>query len=157
MYKWPILFAALLSMACAKPLIRASAKPMETMARQYAADANLIYYAIRWALSTRGYPVASEDLHGGLITTAWVPTRSDSHYLQPFATKDYGVTPSYHQLAIKIVPAGGGKTDVEITSHLKSIVSYVQSNGREEGAILGEIANYLHSSDLGVTNIGAEE
>lgn len=148
---------ALLAMGCAKPLVRASAKMMEPVARSYPADPNQVYYAIRWALAHRGYPVASEHLPSGLITTAWLPTTADSHFLQPFRSRDYGTTGGHHQLELRVANEGPGRTRVEIVSRLKSVLAYVQSSGRQETAVLDEIGHYLHSGDIQVTNTGVEE
>ena len=157
--RWIVSSLALLAltMGCAKPLVRASAEMMDPVTRSYAADPNQAYYAIRWALTARGYPVAREDLPAGMITTAWVPTKSDSHYLQPFRSRDYGVVPAYHQLEVRVTSEGTGRSRVEITSRLKSVVNFVRSSGRQEEAMLDEIANYLHSNDVGVTNVGVDE
>lgn len=151
------MLALLVTMGCAKPLVRASAKMMEPVVRSYPADPNQVYYAIRWALADRGYPVANENLPSGLITTAWRPTTADSHFLQPFRSRDYGTTGGYHQLELRVANEGAGRTRVEIISRLKNVIAYVQSSGRQETAVLDEIGHYLHSSDLGVTNVGVDE
>lgn len=148
---------AALSVGCAKPLVRASAQMMAPVARSYPAEPNQVYYAIRWALAHRGYPVANENLPSGLITTAWRPTTTDSHFLQPFRSRDYGTTGGYHQLELRVTNEGAGRTRVEITSRLKSVLANVRSSGRQETAVLDEIGHALQSSDIGVTNVGVDE
>ncbi|MBI2346739.1 MAG: hypothetical protein HYV03_07680 [Deltaproteobacteria bacterium] len=142
---------------CAKPLVRASAESMAPVARTFAADPTPVYYALRWALTRRGYPVATEDLQSGLLTTTWVPTTVDSHYVQPFQAPDYGVTPSLHQLGVRIRPEGAGRTTVEITSQCKSVAAFTQSSGREERAVLDEAGHYLRSMEVDVTNLGVAD
>ena len=70
--------------ACAKPLMSAKLKAnLEYKKMTVEANANESYYAVRDALAIAGYSVADEDLPGGTITTSWVATTSDSHYI-PF-------------------------------------------------------------------------
>lgn len=144
--------------ACAKPTLRATSQPQPSVGKVYSADANTVYYAIRWALAERGYPVGSEDLPNGLVSSAWVPTKADSHFVQPFTSgaPDYGATGSYHKLAIAVIPDGAG-TRVEVSSHVKSLAWHMQSSGREEKAVLKQISNYLHSHNVEVTNVGVED
>lgn len=143
--------------ACAHPMIRASVTPMDPVERQYAADPNRCYYAVRHALAARGYPVAQEDLPGGVITTAWVPTTADSHFLQPFRSRDYGTTGGYHQLEVRVVPSASGRTQVVVTSRCKSVAAFLVSSGVEEGAVLAAIGDYLRSAEVEVTNVGVDE
>ncbi|MBI4367623.1 MAG: hypothetical protein HY543_12475 [Deltaproteobacteria bacterium] len=141
---------------CAKPMIRANARMLTPITRTFSADPNRVYYAIRWALAAQRYPVARENLPEGIVTTAWLPTTSDSHFIRPFQSRDFGVVPGYHQIEIRVEPEGGASR-VSVTSRLKGIVAYMESSHRAERAVLDEIAHYLHSGDLGVTNLGAEE
>ncbi len=142
--------------ACAKPMATASTYTMQSVADNFSANANAVYYGIRWALATRGYPVGFEDLHGGVVVTSWVPVKATSHYLQPFRSKDYGVNGAYHQLELR-VSAGSGGTAVTVTSRVKSVVQGLHSSGEEEHAVLQEIRNYLHGTDVHVTNVGVDE
>ncbi|MBI4238698.1 MAG: hypothetical protein HY696_09830 [Deltaproteobacteria bacterium] len=152
-----ILFIALSLSACAKPLVSATSTDLPPMERSFSASANEVYYAVRWAMAVRGYPVGFEDLRGGVITSSWVPTRADSHYIQPFTstTPDYGTTMMQQQYEIRVMPAGG-ETTVSVTSRVKSLVANPRSSGREERALLDEMAHYLRSRDVELTNIGVE-
>ncbi|MBI2343039.1 MAG: hypothetical protein HYV02_01680 [Deltaproteobacteria bacterium] len=142
---------------CAKPLVRGNVEAMPPVTKTFSAGPNAIYYGVRWALAERGYPVGFEDLHGGVITTAWVPVGANSHYLRPFKTPDYGTTGAYHQLEVRVMPTGGGGTTVSVVSRVNSIIRGLHSSGREEAGVLEEIQHYLHGSGVEVTNIGVEE
>ncbi|HPQ81433.1 MAG TPA: hypothetical protein PLZ86_06875 [bacterium] len=151
------LFLACLTSSCSKPLASAKVRTgSPEVSRDYAALPNDIYYATRWALVEAGYAVALENLQDGVIMTSWEPVRSDSHFIPLFDRKDYGVTNSYHQLEIKIVP-GGGRTDVKITSRVKSLAARIKSTGIEEKKILDGIGNYLRKTEPSLTNLGVSE
>lgn len=132
------------------------AKSVEYESRDYAAGANDIYYAVRWALVECGYPVANENLPDGIITTAWVPVKSDSHYVDVFGRPDYGVTNSYHQLEVQVVPEGG-RTTVKVGSRFKSMLAYLKSSGFEERKVLDRIGDRLRKAEPTVTNLGIDE
>lgn len=152
-----LVLALCLAQACSKPLASATVRPNSSpVSRDYAALPNDIYYATRWALVEAGFAVASENLQDGVILTSWEPVKSDSYYIPLFERQDYGVTNSYHQLEIKIVPEGG-RTDVQVTSRVKSLVANIKSSGIEERKVLDGIGNYLRKSEPSLTNLGVSE
>jgi hypothetical protein len=155
MTKLVVVMALLVSVACAKPLVRGHTVLLEPVKDSFNAGTNAAYYGIRWALAERGYPIGYENLAGGIITSAWIPTTSDSHFLQPFNSKDYGTTGAYHQLELHVLP-GGGVTTVSVASRVNSLVVGLKSSHREEKAVLQEIHNYLHGSGVQVTNVGVD-
>ena len=122
----------------------------------YAANPNDLYYALRWALRTYGYPIAEEDLQNGVIKTRYVPVKGYSHYLEIFDRHDYGVNGAYHQLEVRLV-SQNGKTEVQIGSRIQSVVSRLQSAGSEEQMILSKVADYLRNPNMQVTNLGAQD
>ena len=143
--------------SCTKPLASARVKPeVDYVSRTYAAVPNDIYYAARWALVEAGYSVGSENLADGVLTTAWQPVRSSSHYIPLFNRKDFGVTNSYHQLEIRILP-GDGRAEVQVGSRMKTLVSSLKSAGTEERRILDDIGSYLRKGEPTVTNLGVDE
>lgn len=126
--------------------------------QKYSAGANEIYYALRWALKTYGYPIAEEDFQNGVIKTRYVSVRAHSHYIEVFGRKDYGVSGAYHQLEVRLQPQGsGGQTEVQIGSRVQAVVSNLKSNGSEEKMILAKISDYLRSPTVPVTNLGVQE
>ena len=131
-------------------------KDVEYFKHEYDASANQCYYALRWALKMNGYPIVKENLRDGIIETAWVPANADSHYMPYFGRKDSGVSGTYHQLEVKVVPIGG-KTTLEVASRIKSVVSTMKSSGFEERKILAEVGDYLRAGEPVITNEGIEE
>lgn len=151
-----VLLAAGLA-ACSKPLASARVQPnVDFVSRTYAAVPNDVYYAVRWALVEAGYSVGSENLADGVILTAWQPVRSSSHYVPLFNRQDFGVTNSYYQLEVRIVP-GDGRAEVQVGSRLKTLVSNMKSAKTEERRILDDIGSYLRKGEPTVTNLGVDE
>lgn len=151
-----VIFAASL-VSCSKPLVSASVKgDIGYLSRDFAATPNNVYYAIRWALQERRYPIANEDLQGGILTSAWVPTKSDSHYIEMFGKPDMGVTNSYYQLEVQVIPQGS-RTEVKVGTRIKSVVSTLKSTGFEERKILSSIGDNLRKSEPDISNLGIEE
>ncbi|MBT3181408.1 MAG: hypothetical protein HN337_02745 [Deltaproteobacteria bacterium] len=143
--------------SCAKPLIDSREyTDGRRWSRDYAASANEVYYAIRWALNEHDYPISSENLHQGLVTTTWVPVKSDSHCVWLFEKCDYGVINSYYQLDI-YVHTGSGRTLVKIGSRLKGLVENQVSTGREEKKVLASIGDFLRKSPPDISNVGISE
>jgi len=143
--------------SCSKPL--ASAKVREgspPLGASFAAVPNDIYYAAKWAMAEAGYPVAVENLQDGILESSWKPVTSDSHYIPLFERKDYGVTNSYHQLVVRIIPAGG-RTDVEVSSSVKSLVANIKSSRIEERRVLTGIGDFLRKQEPALTNLGVDE
>jgi len=159
-YHLPLLFVVSLVFVfagCAHPTVKArSAKKLHYEGRDYAASTNDVYYAIRWSLKQNGYSVAKEDLPNGVITTAWKPVTSDSHYVPLFGRRDYGVTNSYYRLIVDVIP-GGGRNVVKVASVVKSLVAELKSSGVEERKVLDGIANYLRVKDPDISNLGIAE
>lgn len=141
--------------ACTKVFRVAKPSSPHYFKRTYAASPNDIYYALRWALRTHGYPIAEEDLQNGVIKSRYVPVKARSHYLKLFGRQDFGVSGGYHQMEVRLVPRGGN-TEVQIGSRIESMVVHLQSAGTEEGMILEKIADYLRSPQAQVTNLGVQ-
>jgi hypothetical protein len=151
-----ILCAALLG-GCSKPLAQAKVvDDLNFLSRDYAANANDAYYAVRWALKEVGIPVESEDLPSGVIKTKWVPVTSDSHYVETFGRPDYGVTNSYHQLEIHI-SFEGGRSVVKVASRAKTLASNFKSSGVIERKVLDATGDYLRGAEPTITNLGISE
>jgi uncharacterized lipoprotein len=143
--------------ACAKPMVSAHIiENTGTFSEDYAAVPNDIYYAVRWALKERGYAVAEENLAEGIITTTWIPVKSDSHYMPFFGRRDYGVTSSYYQLKVYVV-SEGARTRIKVSSSLKTLVSRMESTGIEERKVLASIGDYLRKGAPDLTNLGVNE
>lgn len=143
--------------SCSKPLANARVLPrVDYQSRAFEADPNKVYYAVRDSLIQSGYGVASEKLDEGSIATTWVSTTSDSHYIEVFGRRDYGINGAYHQLDIQL-SRDDGRTTVRIGSKMKSLVSTLRSSGKEERKILKLVADRLRTKEPEITNLGMEE
>jgi hypothetical protein len=157
-YGYLILVVLLASVAgCNSQIIQAKAsRDVHFYKRAFDASPNQCYYALRWALKINGYSLAKEDLPKGLISTTWKPVTADSHYLPQFGRRDYGATGGYHQLEVRVVPKGS-RTQVQVGSRVKAVVSRLESSGIEENKVLAEIGDYLRSKQPKITNTGMME
>lgn len=147
---------ALLTFSCAKEIRKAQISEPQYFEKSFTATPNAIYYALQWALKQNGYPIAGEDLHGGVIQSRFVPVKADSHYVAVFDRQDFGVSGAYHQLEARLIPEGE-KTIVKIGSRPKSLVANLKSTGKEEKMILQKVGDYLRDSDVEITNLGVKE
>src|SRR3989338_7668450 len=120
---------------CTKTLRTAKPSQPQMYKQTFAASPNDIYYALRWALRSYGYPIAEEDLQNGVIKSRYVPVKATSHYVNVFARPDYGVSAGYHQLEVRLIPQNG-KTEVQIGSRIQSMIARLRSNGTEENLVL---------------------
>lgn len=144
------------SAGCTKVFRTATPSQPTLYKKSFAASPNDLYYALRWALRTYGYPIAEEDLQNGVIKSHYVPVKTYSHYLPLFNRQDFGVNAGYHQLECRLVPQNG-TTEVQIGSKIQSMVARLRSRGTEEQMILQKVADYLRSQNVQVTNVGLRE
>jgi len=144
-------------MGCTKPMVSAKASDdVRFVSKSFAADSAKAYAAAQWALKINGYSIASESQQGGNITSTWMSTKSDSHAINLFDRRDFGANGAYYQLEVHVL-SENGRTRVDVGSRIMSVVANLKSTGIEERKILGEIANYLRTSEPDVTNIGLQE
>ena len=147
----------LLLIGCTKAAVSAKVLPEVTVQKaRYRAVANDVYYAVRDTLNEQAYGVAAEDLKNGNIITAWMPTSSDSHYVDLFGRRDPSVNPSYYQLDIQL-ETEDGFTTVKVTSKMKSLVSNLKSAGVAENRLLKGIGKHLRKTEPNITNLGVSE
>lgn len=143
-------------MACSKPLASAKvAKDVGYVSKSFAVDTTEAFSAVRWALKINGYPIANENVQDGIVTTTWIPTTSDSHAIELFNRRDFGVNGAYHQLEVHVV-SEDGRTRIDVGSRVKSVAQGVKSTGIEERKVLNEVAKYLRVSEPTITNLGRE-
>lgn len=160
--KWVMMIVLLLGVAaCVKPMLTAREQSLAPFERVFTADANQTYYAIRWALAAAGYPVGTEDLRNGTISTTWVQTKAGSHFLDPFdrqqpPSRDWANNSGYFKLDFQVSP-DGGKTRVVVTGRVRSVVANLKSSGEQEELVLGKVGDYLRNGDPNVTNVGIVE
>lgn len=142
---------------CSKPLVTAKVDPnVGYVSKSFPAGTAETIAAVKWALKINGYSLSNESSQDMTITTTWAPTTSDSHAIDFFQRRDYGVNGAYHQLEVQVSPEEG-RTKVYVGSRLKTIVARLRSTGIEEKKILNEVGNFLRTSEPTVTNLGLEE
>lgn len=152
-----LFFVFCLASGCTKVYRTAQPTQPKFIKRNFSNSPNDLYYALRWALRTYGYPIAEEDLQNGVIRSHYVPVKAYSHYVRAFLDReDYGASGAYHQLEVRLVPQEG-ETLVQIGSRIQSVATPMVSRGTEENMILKKVADYLRSSDVQVTNIGLRQ
>jgi hypothetical protein len=151
-------FSFVLIAGCVTPLATGRLMTTKPVSKVIPADPNTVYYAIRWALDERGYPVGHEDLTGGVIESKWVPVGAGSHYVEIFKQTDFGGADSaYYKLVMRIIPQDGGRSKLEVSTAVKSIVNCMKSTGDKEREIIEKVLEYARIGDVEVTNLGVEE
>lgn len=156
-----ITLVALVFAGCATPSRTAKEQALASVERMFTADANQAYYAIRWALAATGYPVGTEDLRNGTISTTWVPTQIGAQYLDPFdrndpGSRDWGNRGGYFRMDIQVIPEDG-KVRIIATERVRSIIANLRSSGEQEERVLNKIGDYLRNADPDVTNVSVPE
>lgn len=146
-----LVFASLVG--CTKTFSVAKPQNLPAYQATFAVSPNDLYYALRWALTNHGYPIADEDFQNGVITTHYVPVTATSHYVDVFGRKDFGVTNSHHQLEARLMPKEG-VTIVTLHSRAQSVAQPFRSTGDEERKILAKMGDYLRKKNIQVTNLG---
>ncbi len=155
--KFLFLILCLTLVGCSKPMINASvAEDIGFVSKSFATDTTQAFAAVRYALKISGYSIASDSQPEGLITSTWVPTKSDSHAVMVFDRRQMGVNGAYYQLEVHIVP-DAGKVRIDVGAKAKSVVANLKSTGIEERKVLSEVGNYLRTSEPELSNIGLEE
>lgn len=142
---------------CAHPLAEGRVTSTDPISRIVPSDPNKIYYAIKWAMNECGYPLGSENLTEGILESKWVPVNPTSHYLALFRGRDYGTTGSYYKMVVRIVPIESGKSRVEASTEVNSVIQNVKSTGEKERTMLERIAEHSRDYNIVVTNLGVEE
>ncbi len=142
---------------CAKPMVNAAVnKDVRYVSEYVKVDQSEAYNAAKWALVMNDYPLATKDEEKGLLETAWIPTKTDSHAIILFNRRDLGVNGAYFQMIVKVVPYNG-KTRLDVGTRIKSVASGVKSTGIEERRVLKEIKEYLRKDEPTLSNVGLEE
>lgn len=155
--KFLFLILSLALMSCSKPLATAKvAKDTGFVSGSFATGTTEAVAAVRWALKINGYSIANENLQEGVITTTWVPTKTDSHGIELFNRRDFGVNGAYHQLEVR-VSSENGRIRIDVGSRVKTLVANLKSTGIEERKVLSEVGNYLRTSEPNLTNVGLDE
>ena len=141
-------------LSCTKPMVIGHDRPTEPIRKGFSSPSVAVFEAAEQALKQMDFKVEYADQDQGVLRTGWVPTTADSHYIELFGQKDFGVTNSYYHLAIRI-EEGGEKVVLEVSAPLRTMVAKMQSSHFQEKRFLSKVKNLLRSADFKVTNVGA--
>ncbi|MFH1653011.1 MAG: hypothetical protein ABIE74_03045 [Pseudomonadota bacterium] len=143
--------------SCAKPLMSAKVnKNVVYISKSVSAPKDKVFEAATQAMGSGGYSIAVSDKKSGHIESVWVASTSDSHYLELFDRRDYGVTGTYHQLVVDISD-DDGKTLVKVGSRIKTLAGGIKSSKIEEKSFLKRLGDFLRKGEPGITNLGITE
>lgn len=149
-----LLLASSFMISCAKPVVIAKINENPFFYEKiFSVKKEAVIEASKKALTSGGYSVANADPKAGKIESGWVSATVDSHYIDYFDRKDYGVNGAYHQLVIEVFD-NNGASKVRVASRIKGLSSAIKSSGSEEKSFFTRLGNYLRNSEPSVTNLG---
>lgn len=141
---------------CTKEIVHGKDYYTQPMSASFSTNQETALEALNKALTKYGYEILNTDESKGRITTGWRPVEVDSHYLYIFGNKDYGVSDgAYYQLIVDLFQEGP-KIKVSVSTTVKTIVGQLKSSGKVEKRILNQLADYLRSPLIKMTNVGVE-
>jgi hypothetical protein len=141
---------------CAKKLIYGKNFYTTPVYKYYTADKKIAFDSVHEMLKDMGYQILRRDPERGQIITGWRPTGADSHYIEVFDRKDYGIADgAYYQVIVDIADSGL-ETKVAISTQVKSIAGPLESSGIIENKVLKELENVFRAPKIELTNIGVE-
>lgn len=138
---------------CTKEIVHG--KDYDTAPRESSFSTNLstATEAVRKSLERYGFKIEYVDESRGHFESGWRPVEVDSHYVPLFRRKDYGVTDgAYYKLMVDILE-DGPEVRVLVSTKLKSIAGSMKSDGKVERRILDQVAHYLRSPQIEMTNV----
>lgn len=151
------LTAVLSSLAgCNKAVLHSKDREMEPIVRVFRPAKPDTYKAAKESLIALGYKIQEEDESQGRLKTGWRSTRASSHYVDLFDRKDYGTVGAYYQIVLSIKEVDG-KSEVEVSAPVRSVVGRIKSSHSEEEKVLDRMADLLRREDFEMTNVGVTE
>lgn len=151
------LFWGLSAGMCTKVVAYGTTVQTDAVMADYSSSVETTMESAKKALESLGYSVLDEDLLQRRITTGWVPTTSDSHYLPLFKRKDYGASVGgYYQLIIDFTE-DASKIRVTAYTKVQSVSGSLSSSHVEEKKLLTRLGNHMRSPQIVITNVGVQE
>lgn len=141
---------------CNKAVLHSRDREMEPVSRTFSAPPADAFKSARQALVQTGYKIEREDEAAGTLETGWRSTKASSHYVDLFDRRDYGTVGAYYKIQVRITESGG-KSQVEVSAPVRSIVGRIKSSHSEEDKLLDKIAELLRPEDFEMTNVGITE
>ncbi|MBI3541352.1 MAG: outer membrane protein assembly factor BamC [Deltaproteobacteria bacterium] len=142
---------------CNKAILYSHDKAMPPVSRAFNAGVSDAFKAAEEVVKNAGYKIEREDEKQGSLTTGWLSTKVDSHYIDLFDKRDYGTIGAYYRLEIHVTNQDG-KALVEVSAPTRSVISgRLKSSHTAEEKVLGKIADLLRREDFEMTNVGVTE
>ncbi len=148
-----ILLAGMM-LGCNRVVMHGKERAIAPLVQSYPYPAKETFEAAKKALVLLGYEIREENAKG-FLRTNWTSTQATSHYTELFDQHDYGTVGAYYRVEVRVKDRDG-KSDLEISLPVKSLVAHQKSSYREERRILKKISDLLRSDDFEMTNLGTE-
>lgn len=158
--KWTLTLTLLIAcsaVACSRPLVTGRDVEMKSVTMSFNAPLIATFEAAEQALRNMDYKVEYADKDQGVLRTGWMPTKVDSHYLELFGRRDYGITGAYYHVAVRITADGPSVSKLEVSAPIRTIISRMHSSHVIEKKFLAKVKDLLRPADIQVTNIGVVE
>lgn len=138
---------------CTKKIVYSRDFFTQPVVRDYEHNRATVWDAVQSTLERMGYPI--NRLEGeGRIETGWLPVEADSHFVNLFERKDYGLTDGTYYQVIVDMEESGSILRVAISTTVKSIVGKVESTKKIERRIFRQLDDVLRSPQIEMTNVG---
>ncbi len=158
MLKYTIaIFLILFTVSCTKVLTYGATNNTKPLAHSYSSNLETAMHQTTKALESLGYEVLRKDEYRHRITTNWVPTKSDSHYLDLFKRRDYGASAGSYYQVVADIKTDGTRIKVSVSTVIKSISGKLKSSKVVEKKVLTKIDDFMRSPQIVITNVGMSE
>ncbi len=145
------------SPACTKVIAYGAVSETKPVTHTYLSNIQTTQKQTQRALVSLGYQIMDTDESRNRILTGWVPTTSDSHYLEYFNRRDYGAgAGSYYQLVADVFQEGN-QVKVSVCTTIKSISGKLTSSRVVEKRLLAKLDDFMRSPQIVITNVGMQE
>lgn len=142
---------------CTKKMVYSKDYYTNPWKAHFDADQASVFKTVEKTLNRFGYELTVKDEVKGSFVAGWRPVEADSHYVNLFDRRDYGVSDgAYYQLTVDLSQEGS-RVKVLVATTVKSIVGPLLSSGKVEKRILLQLQDYLRSPQVEMTNVGVEK
>jgi hypothetical protein len=142
---------------CTKDIVYSKDYYTQPVSQYFDTDKATMMETVNRALEHDGYEIYNIDEAKGRYITGWKSVESDSHYLDFFGRRDYGLADSvYYQLVIDLLDEGS-RVKVVASTTIKSIAGPMKSSGKVEKRIIAQLKDYLRAPQLIMTNVGVRK
>ncbi|MBU0505788.1 MAG: hypothetical protein ABII18_00820 [bacterium] len=143
--------------SCTKVIAYGAKNQTKPLTQSYSSNVSIAMTQAEKALESLGYRVLRTDESRNRLTTGWVATTSDSHYLEMFKRADYGGSAgSYYQVVCDVYEKGP-KVEVSVSTIVKSISGQLKSSKVVERKVVKRVDEFMRSPQIVITNVGMQE